>query len=320
MMRRHSIPLALALLSLAPAALQAQTEIPGTVTGVADRVVTIQIPGDMLPREGDEVRLRFRDPVEGAGLVFLDGVWVVSAVRRDEVEAAPRGETARPQGGLVALISSASPRSKTAFAEPDAPADPVPAVDEEPAVAAVVRDTDDAQVERIERRRWVAVTAGGGVVRFQSPAFQEFDADPEFRPRITASLGIFVLPTLSVGGYLGSVKVDGLATDGRALNAQEIYKVIGATLYFGTPGNVPGDVNPFIQGGHAWYDIHYGGGGDPDVTGTGFFGGVGAVVTIRRGFGLYVAGQVFTSTFDESFTVFDRVPAELNAGATVIIG
>jgi len=304
---------------LTPSALKAQTEIPGTVTGVEDRNVTIRIPGDLLPREGDTVRLRFRDPVEGVGLVFLDGSWEVSVVRRDEVLARPRGETARPQVGLVALISSENPQTKADFAEIPPPAARPVQREEEPAVAAVVRDRSDSDVQRIERRRWVTISAGGGVVAMRSPAFFDYEADSEIRPRLSASVGIFLLPNLSVGGFLGATSVDGTNPSGGTQSAQEIYKVVGATLYLGTPGNVPGDTHPFLQGGYAMYDVHYGGAsGDPEVTGTGFFGGAGILHTIRRTFGLYVAGHFLSASYDESHTVFDRVTAEVNAGATII--
>ncbi|MFC1574717.1 hypothetical protein ACFL3Z_01405 [Gemmatimonadota bacterium] len=99
-MLRKLASLTLLTALLAPTGLGAQTEIPGTVTGVEGRDVTIQIPGDLLPRQGDEVRLRFRDPVEGVGLVFLEGTWEVSVVRRDEVVAAPpRRDGPTPGGG-----------------------------------------------------------------------------------------------------------------------------------------------------------------------------------------------------------------------------
>ena len=316
-MRHKLTSLWLLLVLLAPAGLGAQTEIPGTVTGVDDRDVTIRIPGDLLPRRGDEVRLRFRDPVEGVGLVFLEGTWEVSVVRRDEVVAVPKGQTVQPQEELVALISSVNPQAKADFREAAAPI-ARPAMEEEPAVAAVVRDPGNSDVTRIDRRRWVTISAGAGAVAMQTPAFFDYEPDSDIAPRITASAGIFVLPNLSVGGFLGAASVEG--TNGTSTNsAQEIYKVLGATLYSGKPGNVPGDVHPFIQGGYAWYDIHYGGGGsDPDVTGTGVFGGGGFLYTIKRTFGIYVAGHVLTSSFDENHVVFDRIQAEINAGATVI--
>ena len=133
-------------------------------------------------------------------------------------------------------------------------------------------------------------------------------------------MGIFVLPNLSVGGFLGTTGVEGTdPTSGNTNSVEEIYKVVGATLYSGKPGNVPGDIHPFVQAGYAWYDIFYGGaGGDPDVTGTGVFGGAGFLYTIRRTFGIYLAGHVLTSSFDEDHVVFDRVQAEVSAGATVI--
>ena len=74
-MRHKLTSLVLLMALLSPVGLWAQAEIPGTVTGVDGHDVTIQIPGDLLPQEGDEDRLRFRDPVEGVGLVFLDGTW-----------------------------------------------------------------------------------------------------------------------------------------------------------------------------------------------------------------------------------------------------
>jgi hypothetical protein len=315
-----------------PFSLTAQTEIAGTVTAVDGRAVTIQIPGDLLPREGDAVRLRFRDPIEGAGLVFLEGTWAVSAVRRDEVEATPQGETAQPQNGLVAVIASESPQSKADVQAPAAPPAPAarpnpaapPPVEEAP-VTAVVRQADDSDVQRIDRRRWVSVTAGASAVGFQSPAFQTpnsgpYDVASSVRPRITASFGLFLLPNLAVSGYLGSVKVDADVEDSIKPSAQEIYKALGATLYVGTSGNVPGDITPFLQGGYAWYDIKYNGGNDADVTGTGFFLGAGAVLTIKREFGLYIAGQFFNSSFDEDFPVFDRQPFEINAGAQITLG
>ena len=228
----------------------------------------------------------------------------------------PRGGGAQPQEGLVAVISSQDPQAKEDFVEE--PEAPEPAVEEEPAVAARVHDPDESDVERIERRRWFIISAGAGAVAMQSPSHLDYEPDAEIRPRLTASAGIFVLPNLNVGGFLGVVSVDGTDPDGSELSAQELYKAVGATLYFGTPGNVPGDVYPFIQGGHVWYDISYGTGGDPDVTGTGFFGGAGAIFTIRRTFGIYVAAQALTSSFDEDGVVFDRTPVEINAGATVI--
>jgi hypothetical protein len=159
------------------------------------------------------------------------------------------------------------------------------------------------------------------VVTLKSPAFFDFDPDSEIRPLLTASAGIFILPNLNVGGYLGMVSVDGTNSSGGTQSASEIYKVLGATLYFGTPGNVPGDVHPFIQGGYAWYDVHYGGvGGDPEVTGTGVFGGAGFLYTIRRTFGLYLAGQLLTTSYDEDHVVFDRSTVQVHAGATVILG
>jgi hypothetical protein len=194
-----------------------------------------------------------------------------------------------------------------------------PAREEEPAVAAVVRDPSDTDVERIERRRWVTISAGGGVVGLSSPAFYDYEPDSEIRPRLAASVGVFLLPNLSVGGFLGATSVDGTNASGGTQSAQEIYKVLGATLYFGTPGNVPGDFHPFIQGGYAMYDVHYGGAsGDPEVTGTGLFGGAGVLYTIRRTFGLYVAGHFLSASYDESHTVFERTSVEVNAGATVI--
>ncbi|MFC1574716.1 hypothetical protein ACFL3Z_01400 [Gemmatimonadota bacterium] len=219
----------------------------------------------------------------------------------------------------MALISSENPQSKADFA----PAQPQPAARptraEEPAVAAVVRDPRESGVERIERRRWVTISAGGGMAAMGSPTFYDYEPDSEIRPRLTAAVGIFVLPNLSVGGFLGATSVDGTNASGATQSAQEIYKVLGATFYFGTPGNVPGDLHPFVQGGYAMYDVHYGGAsGDPEVTGTGVFGGAGVLYTIRRTFGIYVAGHVLSSSYDESFTVFDRMVAEVSAGATII--
>ncbi len=313
----HLIPLAILLFGLQPAA--AQTEIPGTVTSVSGDTVTIHLPGEILPRVGDEVRLRFRDPVPGAGLVFLEGSWEVSVVRRDEVNAAPKGETAEPQEGLVAVITSRNPQEKTDFTEPGARPEPAVQPTEEPAVAADVRRRDDSDVERIDRRRWFTISAGAGLVGIQSPAFYDYDPDSEIRPRLTASAGVMLLPNLALSGYLGAVSVDGTASDGGTQSAQEIYKALGATFYFGTPGNVPGDLHTFVQGGLTWYDVHYGGaGGDPEVTGSGFFGGAGVILTIRRGVGIYAAGHYFAASYDESHTVFDRMPAEVSAGATIV--
>ena len=133
-----------------------------------NRDVTIRIPGDLLPRQGDEVRLRFRDPVQGVGLVYLEGTWEVSVVRRDEVVAVPRGEAAQPQEELVALISSENPQTKVDFREAAAPV-ARPAMEEEPTVAAVVRDPGDSDVQRIDRRRWVTISAGAGAVAMQTP-------------------------------------------------------------------------------------------------------------------------------------------------------
>jgi hypothetical protein len=65
--------------------------------------------------------------------------------------------------------------------------------------------------------------------------------------------------------------------------------------------------------------VHYAGAdSSPEVTGTGFFGGGGLLFTIRRGFGLFVAGQFFSANYDEAGPVLDRTPAEVNAGVTVI--
>jgi hypothetical protein len=306
---------------LAPAALGAQTEIPGTVIAVDGFNVTIQIPGDLLPRQGDEVRLRFRDPVEGAGLVFLDGTWEVTVVRRDDVVATPRGQTARPQEGLVALITSNDPQTKDALA-PEPPVTPPSRAQPpaEPAVAATVRDRDASGVERIDRRRWLTISAGAGLVGLQSPTFYDFEPAAEIRPALNASVGLHLLPNLALSGYLGAVSVDGEDPDGNTDSAAEIYKALGATLYFGTPGNVPGDVHTFVQGGLTWFDVHYGGAsGDPDVTGTGFFAGGGLMVTLRRGFGLYFSGRFLGPTYDATHTVFQRIPVELGLGATVIM-
>lgn len=321
MLRRLALLITPSILLFGPGPGAAQTEIPGTVTAVSGDTVTIQIPGEALPRTGDGVRLRFRDPVLGAGLVFLEGNWKVKAVRRDEVEAAPMGEVAQPQEGLVAVITSDDPQAKADFA-PEAPPRPEPAIRpvEERAVAAEVRRRDDSEVERIDRRRWFTISAGAGAVGFQSPAFYDYEPDSEIRPRFTASAGLMLLPNLALSGYLGAVSVDGSDPDGGTQSAQEIYKALGATFYFGTPGNVPGDVYPFIQGGLTWYDVHYGGADStPEVTGSGFFGGAGVIFTIRRGFGIYAAGHYFGSSYDDkSHTVFDRIPAEVSAGATVV--
>ena len=308
------------ILLLAPEPGAAQTEIPGTVTSVSGDAVTIQVPGTLLPRAGDGVRLRFRDPVPGAGLVFLEGNWRVNTVRRDEVDAVPMGDVAQPQEGLVAVILSDDPQAKDDFTPAVAPrSEPVARPTEEPPVAADVRRRDDSDVERIDRRRWFTISAGAGAVGLQSPAFYDYEPDSEIRPRFTASAGLMLLPNLALSGYLGAVSVDGSDPDGGTQSAQEIYKAVGATFYFGTPGNVPGDVYPFIQGGLTWYDVHYGGAdSEPEVTGTGFFGGAGVIFTIRRGFGIYAAGHYSGSSYDESHTVFDRIPAEVSAGATVV--
>lgn len=320
MLRTLALFVAPFILLFGPGPGAAQTEIPGTVISVSGDTVTIQTPGEILPRAGDGVRLRFRDPVAGAGLVFLEGNWKVNAVRRNEVDAVPLGEVAQPQEGLVAVITSDDPQAKADFAPAVAPR-PEPAVRpvEERAVAAEVRRRDDSEVERIDRRRWFTISAGAGAVGLQSPAFYDYEPDSETRPRLTASAGLMLLPNLALSGYLGAVSVDGSTSEGRTQSAQEIYKALGATLYFGTPGNVPGDVYPFIQGGVTSYDVHYGGAsGDPEVTGSGFFGGAGVIFTIRRGFGIYAAGHYFGASYDESHTVFDRMPAEVSAGATVV--
>ena len=320
MLRMLALLIAPSLLLFAPGPGTAQTEIPGSVTSVSGDTVTIQVPGTILPRAGDEVRLRFRDPVPGAGLVFLEGSWRVDAVRREEVDAVPAGDVAQPQEGLVAVILSEHPQSKADFTPAVAPrTEPDVQRAEEPAVAAEVRRRDDSDVERIDRRRWFTISAGAGAVGVQSPTFYDYEPDGEIRPRLAASAGLMLLPNLALSGYLGAVSVDGTDPDGNTQSAQEIYKGLGATLYFGTPGNVPGDVYPFIQGGLVWYDVHYGGAdSEPEVTGTGFFGGAGVIFTIRRGMGLYLAGQYFGSSYDESHTVFDRVPAEVSAGATIV--
>jgi len=320
-MHRYGPLLSLLLVLLSVPGTAAQTEIPGTVTAVDGRKVTIQIPGDLLPRTGDEVRLRFRDPVPGAGLVFLEGTWEVSVVRRDEVEAAPGDQAAEPQEGLVAVILSEDPQSKEAFTpEPEPEPEEMAPRPEEPAVAARVRDRDDSDVEKIDRRRYFTISAGASLVGFQSPAFLDYEPDAEVGPRLTAAAGLNLLPNLAVSGHLGVLSVNGTSPDeARTQSAQEIYKALGATLYFSTPGNVPGDLTPFVQGGYAWYDVHYGGAdSSPEVTGTGVFGGGGLLFTIRRGFGLFVAGQVLQASYDEEGTVLERSPAELNAGATVI--
>lgn len=291
------------------------TELPGDVTEVLDRTVRIRMGGELLPRVGDVVRIRFRDPVPGVGLTFLRGTWRVSEVRADYVSAVPAEEGAEPQIGQVAVISSHSPQERSAV-EAAVPADAKgPAGGE---VAAVARERGTGKTVTIDRRRWISISAGSRLVGMNNPVFRNFETEQTYRPGLTAAAGIHVLSRLAVGGYLGMVGAEGTNPDGLTQSVEEIYKGLGATLYVGTPGNVAGDLFGFVQGARVWYDIHYGGaGGDPEATGTGTMAGAGLILTLRRSLGAYVAGHWFTSEFDEP-GIFHRSQLEMSAGLTVI--
>lgn len=313
---RYVLP-ALALLAACTATAAAQTEIPGTVTAVDGHGVVIAVSGEMLPRVGDPVRIRFRDPVPGVGLVYLDGGWRVSEVRRDEVDATPRGDTGQPQIGMVALITSPAPQSKAEFEaaqEPDQPERPAAEPLEEEPVAAYVREREDEPL--VDRRHWVYVDWGMDLFGVQEPFHRDWESDQPFWGAMHAALGVFVLPTLVVNGAATATNIPATAPPhDESENVAALIKTLGATFYFGNPGIVPGDLHPFVQAGLAWYDIYRDDlQGEMETTGTGNYVGAGLVWTRHLRLGLYVAAQLHTAEFDESYPVFDLSSPRVSVG------
>ncbi len=106
MFKKHII-LCIVVIMATAAGAQA-TKIKAKITSVSGKKVTIEISGDVLPVDGDEVTIA--GTVPGLGEVPLSGTWKVTSVDDKVVTADTEDENAgTPQPGYIATISCTIP-------------------------------------------------------------------------------------------------------------------------------------------------------------------------------------------------------------------
>ena len=311
-------------------------EITGEVIQVRDdHSVQIRIDGAWLPNVGDPVRLRFRDEVPGVGVVMLDGAWTVSEVGDVDVWATPDGETARPQVGQIAIITSEAPRPRTAADDPDSPESEVEAPTEEE-VTPVRADVPDPQPRRrsrrvIDRRRYFTLSAGGALVPLGESLGGNISDDQTMSFRLLTFGGLMPIRNLVLGGIISMTSgtrtyttnlLPGSPPVERTVTVQEIVRGPGLIYYIGgSPGNVAGETSFFVSAYYLYIDIENAENATGTVTINGSQFGAGLIYNLRRTLALYVQGTYTTGYYDEDdeelASAFDRKPFEVGVGTSI---
>lgn len=309
-------------------------DITGEVVEVRDdHSVRIRIEGDWLPQVGDPVKIRFRDEVPGVGIVMLDGEWAVREVEADAVWARPDGETARPQVGQLAIISSERPRPRTAASVP-APAPEAPPEEEVTPVSADVPEPPERRQGRriIDRRRYFTLSAGGALVPLGESLGSNFADGQTMSLRLLTFGGLMPLRNLVVGGVISMTSGtrtftrtfpgDILTPTEETITVQEIVRGPGLIYYIGgSPGNVAGETSFFVSAYYLYIDIENAENAIDTVTINGSQFGAGMIYNLRRTLALYVQGTYTTGYFDEDdeelSVAFDRNPFELGIGTSI---
>lgn len=329
--------LILLLLFPAPSGVAAPSradDITGEIVEVRDdHSVRIRIEGDWLPQVGDPVMIRFRDEVPGVGVVMLDGAWSVREVEADAVWARPDGETARPQVGQLAIITSEHPRPRTVASTPGSEAKAPPEEEVTPVSADVPEPPKRRQGRRIiDRRRYFTLSAGGALVPLGESLGSNFADGQAMSVRLLTFGGLLPLRNLVVGGLISMTA--GTRTFTRTfpgnvlppveetVTVREIVRGPGLIYYIGgSPGNVAGETSFFVSAYYLYIDIENAENAIDTVTINGSQFGAGLIYNLRRTLALYVQGTYTTGYFDEDDeelnVAFDRNPFEIGIGTSI---